>query len=84
MNIMCNPIPARGESNKSNKVLHGLSNQKIGNKLQRCGLNLRPLAKLGSAIMLNDQPSYKFKLVGFEFNVNIMPLAYVINYLNNF
>ena len=84
MNIMCNLIPACGESNKPNRVLHGLSNQQIGNKLQRCGSNLEPLTKLDFAIMLNDQPSYKFKLVGFEFYVNIMPLTYVINYLNNF
>ena len=45
------------------------------NKLQRGGLNLGPLAKLGSGTMLNDQLSLKFKLVGFEFNVNIMPLT---------
>ena len=44
-----------GELNKQNRVLHGLSNQQMGNKLHRGGLNLGPLAKLGSDTMLNDQ-----------------------------
>ena len=64
MNIMsltpslsCNLIPARGELSKPNRVLHGLSNQQMGNKLQRGDLNLGPPAKLGSDTMLNDQLS---------------------------
>ena len=72
LSLMCNPIPARGESNKPNRVIHGLSNQQMGNKLQRGGSNLGPLAKIGSDTMLNDQLSYKLKLVGFWFNMNIM------------
>ena len=62
--LTCSPIPARGESNKSNKVLHGLSNQQMGNKLQRGGSNPEPPAKLGSDTMLNDQLSYKLELLG--------------------
>ena len=68
---MCNAILARGELNKPNRVLHELSNQQMGNKLQRDGSNLGPHAKLGSDTMLNYQLSQKLKLVGFGFNINI-------------
>ena len=63
--LTCSPIPARGELNKPNKVLHGLSNQKMGNELQRGDLNPGPPAKPGSDTMLNDQLSQKLKLVRF-------------------
>ena len=62
--LTCSLIPARGESNKSNKVFYGLSNQQMGNKLQRVGSNPKPSAKLGSDTMLNDQLSYKLELLG--------------------
>ena len=42
------------------------------NKLQKGGSNPGPFSKPSSNTMLNDQLSYKFKLVGFRFNVNIM------------
>ena len=48
---------ARGESNKPNGVLHGLSNQQMGNKLQKCGSNPRPLTKPGFDTTLNGQLS---------------------------
>ena len=64
MNIMpltpsltCSLIPARGESKKPNRVLHGLSNQQMGNKLQRDGSNLGPPPKPNSNTMLNDRLS---------------------------
>ena len=80
LSLTCNPILARGESNKPNRVFHGLSNQQMGNKLQRSGLNPRPHAKPNSDTMLNDQLSEKFKFVGFEFNMNIMPLTIMISF----
>ena len=44
----------------------------MGNKLQKGGSNPRPPTKPSSNIMLNDQLSYKLKLIGLEFNMNIM------------
>ena len=79
--LTSSPIPTRGESNKPNIVLHGISNQQMGNKLQRGGSNPRPLAKPGSDAMLNDQLSYKLKLVGFGFNMNIMPLTTMMGFI---
>ena len=44
----------------------------MGNKLQKGGSNPGPFVKPNSNTMLNYQLSYKFKLIGFRFNVNIM------------
>ena len=55
--LMCNPISTRGESNKPNRVLYGLSNEKMEKKLQRAGSNLRPLTKSSSDTVINDQLS---------------------------
>ena len=49
------PILARGESNKSNRVFNGLSNQQMENKLQRDGSNPGPPTKPDSDTMLKDQ-----------------------------
>ena len=73
LSLTCNSIPSRGELNKSNRVLHGLSNQQMGNKLQRGDSNPGPHAKLGSNTILNDKLSQKLKLIRFGFNMNIMP-----------
>ena len=70
--LTCGSIPAREKSNKSNKVFHGLSNQQMGNKLQREVSNPRPLTILSFDTMLNNQLSEKLKLVGFRFDMNIM------------
>ena len=53
----CSHIPARGELNKPNKVLNGLSNQQTENELQKGGSNSGPPAKSSSDTMLNDQLS---------------------------
>ena len=45
-------IPTLGESNKPNKVFHGLSNQQTGNKFS---LTPGPPEKPGSDTMLKDQ-----------------------------
>ena len=76
--LTCNSIPSCGELNKSSRVLHGLSNQQMGNKLQRGYLNPGPPTKLGSDTILNDKLSQKLKLVRFGFNMNIMPLTKTI------
>ena len=62
MNIMpltssltCSPIPAGEESNKPNRVRNELSNQQMGNKLQRGDSNPGPFAKPSFDNMLNDQ-----------------------------
>ena len=52
------------ESNKPNKVFHGLSNQQMGNKLQKEVPDPRPPAKPDT--MINDQLFSKLKLVGFR------------------
>ena len=70
--LMCGSIPSREKSNKSNKVFHGLSNQQMGNKLQREVSNPRPLTIPSSDTMLNNQLSKKLKFVGFGFNMNIL------------
>ena len=45
--------------------------KQIGNKLWKCDV------KPSSDIMLNDQLSEKFKLIGFEFNISIMFLIII-------
>ena len=55
--LMCSFISTRGESNKPIRVIYGLSNQQMGNKLQRGGSNLGPSIKPSSNTMLNDQLS---------------------------
>ena len=47
---------------------------KLGFKLQRDNSNPKPLVKLNSNTMLNDQLSLQLKLIGFGFNMNIMLL----------
>ena len=86
MNIMfltfslrCSFIHTREESNKTNKVIHRLSNQQMRNKLQRGDLDLRPLVKPNSDIILNDQLSQRLKLIEFKFNMNIM--SFNIHYI---
>ena len=66
------PIPTLEDSNKPNRVNHGLSNNQMGFELQMKVLNLGPPTRSSFNTMLNYQLTYKFKLVGFEFNINIM------------
>ena len=54
--LMCD-----AESNKPNRVLYRLSNQQMGNKLQRVGSNPRPPSKLGSGTQI--YPTAKFSTI---------------------
>ena len=77
--LTCGSIPAREKSNISNKVFHGLSNQQMGNKLQREVSNPRPLVIPSYDTMLNNQLSDKLKFVGFGFDMYIMPFNTLIH-----
>lgn len=72
LSLMCSPIPAHGELSKPSTVLHRLDFQlnKWGFKLWREISNLGPPATQSSNTILNHQLSKKFKLIGFEININ--------------